>query len=402
MKVLQINAVYGIGSTGHIVEDIHTCALKNGIESYVAYSTSPLKKEQVKNGYVIGNKFGKKIHALLSRITGKQAYYSRHSTKKLIKFIDKISPQIVHLHNLHSNYIHFPKLLDYLAKHGVPTVLTLHDCWFYTGGCFHYASVSCDEWKKDCKKCIKHKIASPRKVYHADKTLCDRKKYLLAINNLTVVGVSNWISNEAENTFLKDKNIVTIHNGIDFEFFKGTKSNLKKVYGIENKFVILGPANKWLAEINRDTLKIICKNLDEDSVLVIFGCDLEDISTLPDNVVTIGYTKDKDELRKIYSMADVFVNCTREESLSLVNVEAQACGTPVITYEDTGVKETVDGKCGFTVKTGDSKALLEKILHVKKQGKDFYKEQCREFVKNKFDKEKNYAKYISLYKQINS
>lgn len=395
MKILQINAVYGKGSTGVIVQDLHELSLRNGMQSYVAYSSLPKHYKTVENGYQIGKSFGKKLHALYYRIFGKQAYFSRHATKQLIKIIQQIQPDIIHLHNLHSNYIHLNKLLACLARENITTVVTLHDCWFYTGGCFHYTSTRCDHWLKDCKKCL---CAQWRVRVSSAKVLQDRKKYFSLIPNLRVVGVSKWIAEEARRTFFETKNITTIYNGIDTNFFKPTSSNLRQKYDLKDKFVVLGTANKWLAPINRETLETVANGLDNESVLVVFGCDKENIKNLPKNVLLIDYIYDREILKAMYSMADVFANCTREESLSLVNVEAQACGTPVVTYCNTGAQETVDNVSGFSVETGNASAFLQKILLVKRNGKQVYTKQCRNFVINKFDRDVNYGKYIELYK----
>ena len=403
MKVLHINAVYGVGSTGVIVEDIHKLSIENGIDSYVAFSTTPKSTNEISNGYVIGKNFGKKLHAVLCRINGKQAYFSRPATKKLLKHIDEIKPDIVHLHNLHSNYIHMNMLLDYLAKKDISTVITLHDCWFYTGGCFHYTNAKCDGWLKECGDCPKKKQDTPSLLLDCSaKILKDRKKYFGAIKDLTVVGVSEWITKEGTRTFLKGRRALPIHNGINTEFFVDTPSDIKASLGIENKFVVLGMSNKWLLSINKDALEYFSNNLPADAVMVIVGCNDEQKASLPKNVIGMDYIRNRDMLRQVYSMVDVFANCTREESLSLVNVEAQCCGTPTVTYRNTGAQETVDNISSFSVDTEDYKALFQKVMDIKQRGKETYSQNCRRFVKGKFDRDENYKKYIELYKEIYS
>ena len=403
MKVLHINAVYGEGSTGVIVEDIHELSMKNGIESCVVYSTSSIASDSIPFGHAMGKPLGKKIHALLCRINGKQAYFSRGATKKLLMYMDKEKPDIVHLHNLHSNYIHLNLLLDYLAKKDISTVITLHDCWFYTGGCFHYTNAKCYGWLKECGNCPKKKTDTPALLFdRSAKILADRKKYFGKIRDLTVVGVSEWITEEGTKTFLKGRRALPIYNGIDTEFFVNTPSDIKKELGIEGKFVLLGMSNKWLLSVNREALDYFSKNLPSDAVMVIVGCNEEQRISLPSNVIGMDYIRDREVLRRVYSMADVFVNCTREESLSLVNVESQSCGTPTVTYRNTGAKETVDHISSFSVETENYRDLFEKAMEIKKNGKEAYSEGCREFVKSKFDRDENYGKYIKLYNTIYS
>lgn len=399
MKVMQINAVYATGSTGYIVSDIHTLLIENGIDSYVVYSTSPLAKNEIINGYQIGGIIGKKIHALLGRINGKQAYFSKITTWNLLKYIEKIEPDIVHLHNLHSNFIHLNMLLDYLAKNKIRTIITLHDCWFYTGGCFHYASARCDRWLEECGHCPKKKKDTSALLFDVSKKILkDRKKYLGRINDLTIVGVSEWISHEAQKSFLGGKKIVTIHNGIDTDYFKPSYSDFRTRNGISNdKFVILGVANKWLLPINQELLTALVDFLDEDMVFVLIGCTEKQRKMLPEKIKAFPFISDRNELRDIYSSCDVFANCTWEESLSLVNVEAQACGTPVVTYSDTGVYETVDAMSGFKVRNGDIKGFLDAINTVKNKKKRSYSKKCREYAFKEFNKRNNYIKYLELY-----
>ena len=399
MKVMQINAVYGVGSTGIIVEDLHNLCLQNGIDSYVSYSTTNKNPDEIKNGYIIGRILGKKVHALLSRIGGKQAYFSSLATRKFIRYIKKIKPDIVHLHNLHSNYINMNMLLDYLGKNNIETIITLHDCWFYTGGCFHYTAAGCSKWLEGCGNCPKKMQDTPALLKdNSKRILADRKKYFSAMKRLTVVGVSEWIVEEARKTFLKDANTCYIYNGIDTGFFKPTPSDFRSKYNLENKFLILAPASKWLKPVNKDTFKYFTNNLPDDCVIVMLGCTEAQKNNLPKNILALDYIKDRDELRKVYSACDVFVNCTREESFSLVNVEPQACGTPVVTYRNTGAQETVDNNCSFSVETGNYKELLKATLSIKKKGKNIFSEDCIKWTKQNFELTNNYLKYIELYR----
>ena len=355
MKVLQVNATYGLGSTGTIVRDLKECCEANGIECHVAYSKS---SDKVERGYKIGNWFSNKLHALLSRIAGKQAYFSYLPTLRFIRYIKNLQPDVVHLHNLHANYINLPMLLKYLAKNDIRTIITLHDCWWYTGGCFHYTAAGCNKWLDKCGNCPKRTADTP--AYLCDrsaKILEDRKKLLLAIPRLTVIGVSEWISNEARKSFLASKEIKTIHNGIDLTVFKPTPSDLRERLGLEGKYVILGPASKWLDPINKEVLDYFVSNMKPDEVLLLFGAESTK-TTLPANVKLYGYTRDKHELAALYTMADVFVNCTREDSLSTINIEAQACGTRTIAFDVTGNKETVDGIHSNVCSVGDIKSYF--------------------------------------------
>ena len=399
MKVLQINAVYGHGSTGTIVRDIEQLCSAKGIECLVA-SPDPAVR-QAKRGYVIGNTIDHKLHAALSRIYGKQAYYSRCATRSLLKYMDREQPDIVHLHNLHSNYIHLNMLLDYLAKRDIITIVTLHDCWFYTGGCFHYANAGCYRWLEKCGNCPKQKLDTPAHLKDCSaQILADRRKYLLAIPRLTVTGVSEWIASEARRTFLKDTKVVTIHNGVDLNVFKPTPSDFRQRLGLEGKYVILGPASKWLSDVNKEVLDKFTKLMHPDEMLLLFGVDVQDTSNLPKNVITYGYTKNREELAQLYTMADVFVNCTREESLSLINIEAQACGTPVVTFDATATPETVDGIYSLSTQVGNPDRLYESVENIRYNNDGELSKQVISFASKNYDLYSNYEEYLNLYKSL--
>ena len=399
MKVVQINAIYGSKSTGTIMREIQSCCEANGIEGYVAYSIADRPDAEIPRGYRIGNPLTAKWHAFISRVIGKQAYANRISTWRFLRWLDKVNPDVVHLHNLHSNYIHLNMLLRYLAKRDIATVVTMHDCWYFTGGCMHYASVGCNRWKSSCGHCPKWRQIPSYCFDRTHSVLGDRKKYLSAIPRLTMVGASEWIANEMKQSLLKDLDITFIHNGFDLDVFKPTPSEKRKELGLEGKYVILGPATKWLLPINKPTLDYFVYQMSSDTVLLLFGSSSVDHS-LPKNVIQIGYTKSPKEMAALYSMADVMVNCSREDTLSSLNLECQACGTPVVTYDATGSKETVDGVCGFAVPTGNVKVLWSRVHEIQSISKISLTDQCRKWVLKNFGKKDNYEKYIKLFQKL--
>lgn len=398
MKILQINAVYGQGSTGTIVRDIEYLCERSGIECYVASPDSRVRK--AKRSYLIGNMFDHKLHAVLARINGKQAYFSHISTRNLLRWMGEIKPDIVHLHNLHSNYIHLNMLLDYLAKTDIRTIITFHDCWYFTGGCFHFVSTGCTKWQVSCGKCPRKKQDTTS--YFLDcssRILADRRRYLNAIPRLNIIGVSEWVANECRKSVLSGCKIDYIHNGFNLDIFKPTPSNLRQQYELEGKYVLLAPASKWYATVNKTTFDYFVSCMQDDMVLVLFGCT-NFRNDLPSNVKEIGYIRNPKEMAALYSMADIFVNCTREDTLPGVNLECQATGTPVVTYDATGCKETVDGLCGKAVSVGDYEQLFKAVLEIRKIGKQELTEKCVKWIRKNFELGDSYQKYINLFKVL--
>lgn len=399
MKILQMNAVYGHGSTGVIVRDLERICAEHGIDCFVASPDTNVLGANC--GYLIGNIIERKLHTLLARINGKQAYFSTCSTKKLLHYIDSIKPDIVHLHNLHSNYINLNLLLKHLAERDIQTVVTLHDCWYFTGGCFHYTNVRCDKWKYECGDCIKKMQDTPAYFFDSSRSvLSDRVRYLSAIPRLTVVGCSKWITSEISQSRIKISGRITcIHNGFDLRTFCPRPSNLRNILGLEGKHVIIGPASKWLSSLNSKELDYFAQHLPEDTVLLLFGAS-STTRRLPKSVRLYGYTANRMELAELYSIADVMVNCSREDTLSSLNLECQACGTPVVTYDATGNKETVDNINSFAVETGLVQKLFDVAMAVCLKGKNDVSEECRQFIQDNFEQKSNYSKYISLYKEL--
>lgn len=396
MKVLQINAIYGFRSTGVIVKDIGDMLVHNGGEAYFAYQTTNIS---VENGFLVGNKLDWKWHAVHARLFGKQAYASKSATKNLIKWIDKIQPDVVHFHNLHSNYINLNMLCDYLAEENIPTVITMHDCWYFTGKCSHYAAVKCDKWQKECGNCPLNKTEQPSLfVDSTSKVLRDRTDHLLKLPRLTLVGCSRWIANEAEKSRLGSADIQVVYNGVDTEIFKPHESSIREELGTEGNFVILGMADKWFAEQSREIVKKLIEAQDVNTKIVIVGCreQQKEYFSRFENVVTVGYVTDRHRLSDIYASADIFVNLTRADTLPTVNMESICCGTPVITFDSCGSPELVDEECGFIVKEGDYEGLIAAIEKVKSNplGFDVQKQH------QKFDKNECYKKYLDIYKRI--
>lgn len=414
MKVVQINATYGNGSTGGIVKDIQYQCLQSGIGCYVAYSTSTIPEDSIINGYQIGSPIDHKTHALLCRINGKQGYFSRLATRTLLRWLDELQPDVINIHNLHSNFINLPMLLNWIAKHDIPLVVTLHDCWYFTGGCFHFTSSKCSRWKEACGCCPRKLKDIPSFFDSSSKVLRDRRKLFIRIPNLRVVGVSQWTLEVAQQGIFKNTRCSVIYNGIDLNVFKPiidaeTISSIRHKYGIKNRFVILGPASKWLMPENRELLRRTLQ-LGEDYALVLYGCTHQQLikeeafQTVDDKttqLIKIGFTKCQEELVEIYNMADVFINCTHEDTFSLINVESQACGTPVICYANTGAKETVNPEFGSLINTDDIDSIIESVVSLKSSCpvKSIDDELSR-WVAVQFNKKYNYQEYIYLYQEM--
>ncbi|MDD3362075.1 MAG: glycosyltransferase [Hespellia sp.] len=404
MKVLQINAVYGHGSTGVIAKEILDEVVSSGGEAYVA-SVEPENHTDLNrlSGYItIGNKLDRNVHALQSRVFGEQGFYSKLETRKLIKKIQKIDPDIIHLHNLHNNYINLEILFGFIREYKMYTVITLHDCWFFTGKCCHFLYDDCEKWMTGCDHCPRQKKELPS--YFVDRSARDyeKKKKLIGSNPYVhVVGCSAWLTDCARKSILKSRVEHTIYNGIDLSVFKPTDRGMKKTIGLEGKNIVLGMANKWLSEENSSTFDYIVPRLNKNTVLILIGCTNEQIANIAgENILLVGFVYDRTQLAEYYSMADVFVNVTKVDSFPTVNIEALGCGTPVITYNSGGSAETVDMSTGAVVVYGDYVNLMNQIDSFLAIGKTKYKDNCVRRANKYYDKKNQFREYIELYEHI--
>ena len=390
MKILQINSVYRISSTGRTTYELDEFLTARGHESYVANGENKVAGKDV---FYIGTNWDHKLHALLSRVSGLVGYFSTLHTKKFIKNIESISPDILHLRNLHSNYIDIPLLLSYLAKNEISTVITLHDCFFYTGKCTHYTADNCYKWQNDCGACPR--LKKDNKSWFLDRTkkmLADKKQLFGNIKRLAVIGVSDWITEEAKKSILQNALIIKrIYNWIDLDVFKPEQSSLS------SDFIVLGVASSWSNEKGLDKFIELAKLIPDQIKIVLVG-KLHKNIYLPSNIISVKETNSVQELALYYNMASVFINFSREESFGKVSAEALACGTPVITNKYTANPELIGEKCGYIVE--NTKEAFEAVNLIKKNKKAFYSAYCRSFAENNFDKEKNMLKYLKLYKKL--
>lgn len=399
MKVLQINAVYGISSTGRTTQELDYAMKEKGIESIIATTRTNSNQDNV---YIIGNKKDWKIHSLCSRMLGKQGYFSKSETRKFLEYLKAEKPDIIHLRNLHANYINVPMLLKYIIKNNIPTVITLHDCWFFTGKCCYYTDDGCEKWKKQCGNCPALRKWNKSWIIDKSREMLNEKKALLtAIPRLAVIGVSDWITNEAKQSILKDSWLIKrIYNWIDLDVFmpKDT-SKLKKQLNIDGKYVVIGVAQTWSVEKGVLIFQEIARRLSD--VIVILIGTLPKKFVMPKNVLSMGNIYDTNILASYYSMADVMINPSIQETFGKTTAEAIACGTPVIGYNLTATPELIGNGCGEIIKRkGDINAFVEAVRRVRKIKKVNYINKCRIFAEKNFNKERLINEYLDLYNKI--
>ncbi len=397
MKIIEINSVNS-GSTGNIMIGIAEIAAKQGHEVLICVPKSRGNlTRKLENQILIGNRLSRNIHLALGTLTGYQGMFSVLSTYHFIRHLKKENPDLIHLHNLHNCYINLPMLFGYIKKQEIPVVWTLHDCWAMTGQCPYFTMAKCEKWKTGCHDCPQLDIYPASKVDRTATMWRLKKKWFTGIKNLTIVTPSKWLAGIVSESYLKSYPVKVIYNGIDLNVFKPRTSNFRSKYHIENQYIILGVAAGWGKRKGLDVFIELASKLDDRYQIVLVGTSEE--TKLPENIISIHHTQNQQELAEIYTAADIFVNPTREEVLGLVNIEALACGTPVITFDTGGSPECIDVTCGRIIPVDDIETLVNEITNICTQTP--YSEKSCIKRANQFAKRERFTDYIILYEHLN-
>lgn len=395
MKVLQINSVCGIRSTGRICTGIAEVLEKEGYECRIAYGRENVPERYEKYAIRIGNDMGVNFAALSARIFDNAGFANKRATRRFLRQVKSFNPDIIHLHNIHGYYANLEIITEFAKREGIPVVLTLHDCWTFTGHCSHFDMVGCEKWKTGCHNCPEKKAYPTSILADNSKKNYEKKKNAFKGLDMTVVGVSDWLSNLAKESILKDFNIKTVYNGINLQNFKPTEGDFRTRYGLEGKKIILGAASEWTASKGLNDYIKLAELLGDDSRIVLVGTTPKVREKLPESIIAVDRTDSIEELCKIYTAADVFLNMTMNEALGLVNIEALACGTPVVTYRTGGSPETIDETCGIVTAERTPESALEAI----KQAEGISAEACIARSR-RFDMNDKFGEYVELYKEI--
>lgn len=404
MRIAEINMMH-IGSTGKIMFGIAQTASMLGHEVYTfspRYYQRGKKFEDVKipNHFFFGSSEENKIHYILAEATGLHGYGSFVGTKQLIKKLETIKPDILHLHNLHNMSINLPMLFSYIKKRNIKTVWTLHDCWPITGKCPYFDIVKCRKWMNGCYKCpVLHEY--PKAYIDIVREMWKfKRKWFTGIKNMILVSPSIWLAENVKKSYLSVYPIKVINNGIDLSIFKPViKIDVYKKYGISSdKKIVLGVSFDWGKRKGLDAFIELSKRLSDEYQIVLVGTNESVDKILPSSIISVHRTQNQNELAEIYSISNVYVNPTREDNFPTVNLEALACGTPVITYNTGGSPECIDDSCGICVECDDYDSLTEKICYVC-EDKAFSSSDCVKKASN-YEQNACYKKYIDLYQSM--
>ena len=391
LTLLQINISANWGSTGKIAEQIGLCAMAKGWESYIAYGeiANPSKSHLIR----VSNRMNQYLHFAEQRVFDNEGQCSRIVTRRFIETIKRINPDVVQLHNIHDHYLNYRILFEYLNQTNIKVVWTFHDCWAFTGHCMHFVTKDCDRWKTGCHDCLMRGDYPKTVLDRCNRNWNLKKELFLSNKNLNIVACSDWIANYVRESFFKDKPLTVIHNGIDLNVFRRIEVEKES-----SKFEVLAVSNVWSKEKGLEDIFQLRAMLPDDVRIKMIGLTKEQISALPADIVGVERTQNVEELVRYYSLADVLINPTYADTFPTVNLEALACGVPVITYQTGGSPEAVDERTGIVVPQGDVVAIADAINTIRST--PLSRQDCRDRVITLFDQEKCFLSYISLYERL--
>lgn len=402
--LLQINVVANWGSTGRIAEGIGLAAMAHGWQSYIAYGRGePTSASKL---ITVGGRRSTFRNALKARLLDNEGLNARRETMRLIEQMKRIKPDVVHLHNIHGYYLNFPLLFQYLADMDIPVVWTLHDCWTFTGHCGSFDFVGCKRWKSGCYGCPqRHGYPASWLIDRSKRNYETKKHFFNLPRRLTLVPVSDWLAGLVRQSFLGGHQIQRIYNGVDLQKFKpspqSTGEKVRSRLNIRAPHFILGVASVWTRRKGLDDFIALRKELaQEEFDIVLLGLPPKQIKQLPYGIIGVQRTNSVEEMAELYSAADVFVNPTWEDNFPTTNIEALACGTPVITYRTGGSPEAIDEKTGMVVEKGDIGRLAAAVKAIACKGRSSYAENCRQRAERLYNRDDNFEEYIRLYESL--
>ncbi|MDD3414998.1 MAG: glycosyltransferase [Lachnospiraceae bacterium] len=399
MKVVQINCTILAGSTGRIAYDLSEVIVEKGNEcAFVCgYRNKQIKSDEVIYLEKLPADVADRKNMLISRITGRMGYRNKRETQKAIKWIEAQNPDVIHLHNIHGDWIHLETLFNYLANARIPVIWTLHDCWAFTGRCSHFEQIGCSKWKKECFDCRNKKVYPITYLLDESKKMyADKKNWFTSVDKMVLVTPSNWLANYVKQSYLSKYEVITIHNGVDTSAFlphKEVQQNIKQ----KEKRVILGVCSSWSKTKGLDDFIKLDELIDHEKYkIVMVGLKRNQITELPKTIEGLERTNSVEELALLYSNAYVFFNPTYQDNFPTVNIEALSCGTPVITYDTGGSPESINEEVGIVLRQGDIQGVYNSLSKVE----NICHEECRKHAIKLFDKYQRYGDYIELYEKV--
>lgn len=400
MKLLQINSGANTGSTGRIAEDIGKVMMARGHQSYIAYGRD--SRPSASGLIRIGGDMDIYLHGLRTALFDRHGFGSAKATRDFIRKVEKIAPDAIGMHNIHGYYLNIREWFSYLSSAGTPLLWTLHDCWAFTGHCTYFDDIGCDRWQTGCHSCPKlRKYPASYFSDNSKSNYLDKNRLFNSASDMEIIVPSQWLRGLVQKSFLAGRKVHVIHNGVNTRVFRPMDSDLKDRLGLKGKRVVMGCANTWDKRKGLYDLVKMREMLPDTVAIVAVGLSKEQIKGLPAGIHGFARTSGPEDLAGFYNMADVFVNPTYQDNFPTTNIEALACGTPVVTYRTGGSPEAVDAETGIVVEKGDLAGMVRAIHELSCAG-SLTGERCRQRAVSHFEQHKQFSLYAEIFERITS
>ena len=398
MKLLQVNTGVNTGSTGRIAEEIGKLMMARGHKSFIAYGrdSRPSASELIR----IGGKADMYLHGLKTAVFDRHGFGSARATRDLIRKVEDIAPDAIGMHNIHGYYLNIREWFGYLSRAGIPLVWTLHDCWSFTGHCTYFDDIGCERWQTGCHSCPKlRKYPASYLSDNSKSNYLDKNMLFNSVRDMEIIVPSNWLRGLVQKSFLSGRPVHVIHNGVNTSVFRPMDTNLRARLGLQGKRVVMGCANTWDKRKGLEDLVNMRDMLPDSMAIVAVGLSQEQIKGLPAGIHGFSRTSGPEELAEFYNMADVFANPTYQDNFPTTNIEALACGTPVVTYRTGGSPEAVDAETGIVVEKGDLAGMVRAIQELSGAG-TLTGQRCRQRAASHFEQQKQFSLYAEIFERI--
>ena len=400
MKVLFINSVYGVGSTGKIVRDLSQELLNRGHDVKVCYGRKSPDPDVFTKQICSNIEFS--LDVCLSRLTGLHGCFSNIATNRLIQEINEFSPDIVHLHNIHGYFINIFRLIKYIKKKKIKVVWTLHDELMFTGKCSY--AYDCDKWLTGCKQCNQVHEYPKSILFDFSKLLYDWKQSCFKeIYNFCLITPSQWLANRVGKSCLRDARCRVINNGIDVDniFYIHETDQLRVHLGLSDEKIIVTVTDNVYSE--RKGIDVFIKLADcyknKNIKFIVVGGKRDDLTR--ENVIYIPMISNQNELAEYYSLADVFVITSRCDNFPTVCLEALACGTPVVGFQVGGIPETAPFEAiGRFVEKNNIDAMIDAIDMYLDHPRGDYENRCRTYAEKYYSKQHMNEEYMEVFQKL--
>lgn len=400
MKIMMINSVCGIRSTGRICTDLAVMLEERGHEVKIAYGRESVPEQFAKYAVRIGSNWGVNLHGAKARLLDGSGFGSTAATKRFVRWIKEYDPDVIHLHNIHGYYLDIRVLFAYLRSCGKPILWSFYDCWTFTGHCAHFDFNGCEKWKSACGKC-RHIDEYPRSFFdYSGRNYREKRKLFTGIPGLQIIAPSAWMASMVAQSYLREYPCHILPNGIDTDNFYPRDNRIRDRYGIGDRYLVVGVSSVWQKMKGIEYMNRLAEQLPKEAYRVFLVGRMPDGLEVSSEIIRMDATNSIDELCQIYSAADVFVNPTLQETQGLTTVEAFACGTPAVVFRSGGAAECVDESCGAAVPKGDFEALLQSVRDICESGASFSR-GCIECAAA-YSKQKRYEDFMKLYDMMGS